>query len=62
MMGLTNAVKVYDLAVEVVQHFHFGCFLFEKHLGSACECFHIGCVLRKYFNDLLGETVFASYV
>src|SRR5580692_7076252 len=47
---LADAVKIHDLAVEVVQHLNLRRLLVEKHLCATCECFHIGRVLRKYFN------------
>lgn len=61
-MRLADSVKVDDLAVKVVEHFHLGRLFLKEHLGPACKCLHIRRVFRENFNDLLGETVFSAYV
>jgi hypothetical protein len=59
---LADAIKVDDLAVEVVQDLHLRRFLSEKHLRSASECLNVRRVLRKYLNDPLRQTVLPTYV
>jgi hypothetical protein len=59
---LADAVEVHNVAVQIIQHFHFGWLLAEKHLCAARECLHVCRVLRKYFNDPLRQSVLPTYV
>lgn len=61
-MRLTDAVEIDDLIIEVIQDLDFRRFFFEQNLGSSSERLDIRRVFRKYFYDLLGETIFSSYI
>lgn len=62
VMRLADAVEIDDLPIKIIQNLNFGRLLLKEHLGSARECLHIRRMLRKNFNDLLGETVLSSYI
>jgi hypothetical protein len=62
VMQLAHAEEVYDLAVQVIQHFDGRRLFMKEHLCAAREGLDVGRMLREYLNDPLCETVFPSYI
>jgi hypothetical protein len=62
MMVLAHAEEIHDLAVLIVQDFHFGRRLVEEHLRTPGERFDVSRMLWEYRNEPLRKRTLSSYV
>jgi hypothetical protein len=62
IVRLANSIEVDHLAIEVVQHFHFGRLFMEKNLSAPGERFDLGRVRRKHCNNAFRKRTLSSYV
>jgi hypothetical protein len=60
VMPLANSKEVHYLAVEVIEHFDFGWFFVEEHLGAACERFDVRCMFGKERYKPSGKAILAA--
>src|ERR1043165_10269991 len=59
---LADPEEIYDIEIQVIEHFHLGCLLVEEHLGTTGKGFDIGGVLGQHGNNLFGKAVLAADV